>query len=136
MRRPSLLVFALSWLVFASCDDLPTSDPSAEPAPNPSSSRVRLEVSGTSCEGNVRWEVGSRDNGSGDDRDFPWSLNVDAESGDRVFLRACNECQSNNDLTVTTRVIWRGQTVATETRSGEPRRNQCRPTADVAVTLP
>ena len=131
MWRRTLCILAMSWLAFTGCDELPTGDGTT----GPSSDSVRLEVTGSSCEGNVRWEVGDNDNGGGDDHDFPWSMTVTAASGDHVSLRACNECP-RNDVTITTSIFWRGELLETDTSSGDGRRDQCRPSADVAITLP
>ena len=99
---------------------------------------MRLEVTGTSCGGNVRWDVGSNDNDNGDDVEFPWTLTVNGRLGDGVSLRACHECEvedEDDDVTVTVTITWQGRVIATQTRRDEPRDGQCRPSASVETTL-
>jgi len=84
----------------------------------------------------VRWSVGTRDNNNGDHENFPWSMTFTARSGDAVSLRACNECDAEDDVTITTTIRWQGSVLATQTHSGEPRVQQCKPQSAVSVTLP
>ena len=81
----------------------------------------------------MRWDVGG--NGDGDDHDFPWSITVNASSGEHVSLRACNECDGGNK-TITTSIFWKGQLLDTDSHSGERKKGQCRPSSSVEATLP
>ena len=133
MSRTRFLLLAAPAILLASCDDVPNTT-----APiNPEAGRVRLEVTGTSCSGVVRWEVAGTDNGIlGDPQDFPWSMSLDAESGDQVALQACNDCDdARGSVTITTSVFWEGTLLESTTRTGQASA-LCAPSSDVEVTIP
>jgi len=98
---------------------------------------LRLEVTGTSCGGTVRWTVGTIGNGTGTPEEFPWSLTRTARAGDRVTLQACSyECGGEHEVTVTTTIFWKGSAIATRSRTGDTRVAKCEPTASVEGSLP
>jgi|SoiMethySBSTD1v2_1073268.scaffolds.fasta_scaffold24386_4 hypothetical protein len=131
-RRYSLLAAAL--LICASCDDVPNVGNPVPP--NPEAGRVRLEVTGTSCSGVVRWDVAGSDNGIlGDAHTFPWTFSMDAQSGDAVALQACNDCDMSGDVTITTSIFWEGTLIDSDTRTG-PAGVLCSPSSQVQATIP
>jgi hypothetical protein len=154
MTRRVASLFAAGWLLFASCDKVPTADvaPTPEPVPTPTptpgptppptptptpvpTGTLKLEVTGSSCGGEVRWTLAGADHT--DDRTYPWSESMTALSGNSVSLRACSdECGSEHDVTVTTTIWWKGSVLATQTKSGRTRRDHCTPQASVSATLP
>jgi hypothetical protein len=84
----------------------------------------------------VRWTVGTSGNGTGTPADFPWVLTRTARIGDPVTLQACsNECGGEHEVTVTTTIIWKGNAVATRSRTGVTRVAQCQPTVSVEGNL-
>ena len=132
MPRTRLWLLTVPVLFLAGCDDVPnTTSPI-----NPEAGRVRLEVTGTSCSGVVRWDVAGTDNGVlGDPQDFPWSMSLEAESGDEVALQACNDCEQPGTVTITTSVYWEGTLLESSTRTGSSTL-LCAPTSEVQVRIP
>ncbi|HVQ35437.1 MAG TPA: hypothetical protein VMT33_05450 [Candidatus Bathyarchaeia archaeon] len=144
MTRPAVCLLAAAWILLASCDKVPTADiaPTPEPAPTPAptptpapSGTLKLEVTGSSCGGEVRWTLAG--NVHDDDHSYPWSQSMTAQTGDAVSLRACsNECGSEHNVTVTTTIWWKGNVLATQSKSGKTRENHCTPQASASATLP
>lgn len=132
MPRTRFWLLAAPAIFLTGCDDVPnTTNPI-----NPEAGRVRLEVTGTSCSGVVRWDVAGTDNGVlGDPHDFPWTMSLDAESGDEVALQACNDCDRPGTVTITTSVYWEGTLLESSTRTGNSTL-LCAPTSEVHVRIP
>ncbi|HJQ96741.1 MAG TPA: hypothetical protein VJ826_00430 [Candidatus Polarisedimenticolaceae bacterium] len=148
MTRPAACVLTLASLLFAACDKVPTADigtdpdpaPTATPPPGPtpppdSSGTLRLEVGGTSCGGEVRWTLNRSTHN--EDHDFPWSQSITAHSGDAVSLRACSDaCGEEHDVTIIVSIFWKGNRIATRSKTGETREDHCTPNQSVDATLP
>lgn len=132
MSRTRFWLLAASVILLASCDDVPN----VTTPINPEAGRVRLEVTGTSCSGVVRWDVAGTDNGVlGDAQEFPWSISMDAGSGDEVSLQACNDCTAIGSVTITTAIYWEGTLLESATRTA-PAGPLCSPSSDVDVVIP
>lgn len=102
---------------------------------------VRLEVTGTTCSGNVKWVQGDSDNYPGDDVDFPWALSAPGYRGERVQLVGCNTCYLTCPsppcaVTITTTVYWEGAMLATQTETDFPITPGCQPATFVNVYIP
>ncbi|HJQ96739.1 MAG TPA: hypothetical protein VJ826_00420 [Candidatus Polarisedimenticolaceae bacterium] len=114
----------------------PTPRPTPPPTPPPApSGTLRLEVTGNSCAGDVRWTL----NGSthDEDHDFPWSRSLTAHRGDSVSLRACSKvCGEAHEVTITVSIFWNGNRIETRTQSGRTKKNHCQPSSSVDATLP
>lgn len=135
MRSTRTLLPLLIAALTLGCDDLPTSTLTDEPSLE--AGKVRLEVTGTSCTGTVRWEVGKEDNGSfGDNEPFPWTLLIDAESGDEVTLTACNRCTTQSPVTITTAIYWEGELLEAASNSGTPALLLCGPSSSAEARVP
>jgi hypothetical protein len=109
---------------------------------NPEAGKVRIAVTGTTCTGNVLYEVGGAGNGPfGSDVSFPWTVSIDADPGDAVSLLACNTCVVAGcpsppcDVTITTSIYWEGSLLTQNTGVG-PADVTCTPSASTSTTIP
>jgi hypothetical protein len=98
------------------------------------SGTLEFQVTGTSCAGNVRWTVNGNEHN--EDHDFPWSHSVTAHPGDTVSLRACSDtCGGEHNVTITVSISWKGDRIATKSKTDQTREDHCQPSQSVSATL-